>query len=73
MVPKKYSTAVLLLVVIMLLCGCREFLPVNTDKYTPDEIEALRIVQILRAVVAEVNASEMKNNVLSVALLCSRL
>lgn len=73
MQPKKYFTSILILAVITVLCGCRECLPVNTDKYTPTEIEALRIVKELRAVVAEVHVHDTKSKAHSVAQLCRLL
>lgn len=70
---KFHFIPLLILTVITLFCGCREFLPVSTIKFTPNESEALRGVKVLRAAVMEMDARGPEAKAATMEQLCRRL
>jgi hypothetical protein len=60
-------------VLITLLCGCSEFLPVSTIKFTPNENEALRSVKALRAAAMEMDARGPEFKAATMEQLCRQL
>jgi len=57
----------------VLFCGCRDFLPINTIKFTPDERAALRSVKVLRASVMEMDAREPEVKAVTMEQLCRQI
>ena len=57
----------------VLFCGCREFLPVSTIEFTPNESEALRGVKALRAAVMEMDARGPEAKAATMEQLCRQL
>ena len=70
---KFHSIPLLILMMLTLLCGCRESLPVNTVKFTPAETDALRILRTLRSVLVEIDARDPETKATTVLQLCRRL
>lgn len=70
---KFHFSPLLIMMAIMLLCGCRESLPVSTIKYTQNESEALRSVKVVRAAMMEMDAREPEAKAATMEQLCRQL